>query len=311
VETGAKLLYDPRSVTNQQNRLVNMAQWEDLTYTSSDGLQLAGRKYGWQHRGPLPSICLPGLTRNSADFHDLAMYLSHEAPVKRRVLTLDYRGRGRSQYDRNWENYNILVEADDVVQGVIAAGLSHGAFIGTSRGGLIIMVLAAMKPGLLSRIVFNDIGPEIDGPGLVRIKNMIETSKPVRTWQEAAVSLEQIGKRDFPKRTPAEWEEQARLIYREEKGKLLRNHDPKLAMVMKALNLDEPIPSLWPQFAGLAKIPLLLIRGGLSDLLTEQTVEKMQAKHGQMKLITVPDQGHAPDLGTPGLAKAIDDFISD
>jgi len=287
-----------------------MTQWEDFAYTSSDGLKLAGRKYGWEHRDALPVVCLAGLSRNSADFHELATYLSQEAEEKRRVLALDYRGRGRSQYDKNWENYNVLTEADDAVQGVTAAGLTHAAFVGTSRGGLVIMVLAAMKPGILSKVVFNDIGPEIDGPGLVRIKNMIETSGAVNGWADAARELEKIGRRDFPTRSSEDWENQARLIYREEKGRLVRDHDPKLAMVMKSFNLDDRLPSLWPQFNGLAKIPLLLIRGELSDLLTVETAGKMQEVLSQMEMITVADQGHAPDLGSGDLPEKIARFIA-
>lgn len=284
--------------------------WEDFTYTSFDGLTLAGRKYGWEHRDALPAVCLPGLTRNANDFHDLAIHLSQKAEVKRRVLCLDYRGRGRSAHDKNWENYNVLTEADDVVNGVTAAGLEHAAFVGTSRGGLIIMMLAAMKPGLMHKIVMNDVGPEIDGPGLVRIKKAIEAASDVSDWQAAAMALKSYGQRDFPKRTDSEWLAQARLIFREEGGKLVRDYDPKLMNIMKALDLDTRLPALWPQFAGLKKIPLMLIRGERTDLLSEQTVEKMKEIHPSMELVNVPDQGHAPDLGTAGLPEKIEAFLA-
>ncbi|MGB7335936.1 MAG: alpha/beta hydrolase [Salaquimonas sp.] len=287
-----------------------MADWENFNYTSTDGLRLAGRKYGWENRDAKAVVCLPGLSRNSADFHQLAMHLANDAPVKRRVLCLDYRGRGNSQYDKNWENYSILIEADDVVQGVTAAGLEHPAFVGTSRGGLILMILAAMKPTLLSAIVMNDVGPEIDGPGLVRIKKMLETSKnTVSNWQEARDNLQQMGKRSFPKFDDAEWDRQARLIYTEKDGKIVRNYDPKLTNTLKAIDLDVRLPELWPQFTGLRNIPLMLIRGELTDLLAEKTVAKMQVIHPDMAVINVPDQGHAPDIGSAGLPEKISAFL--
>lgn len=288
----------------------NEPVWQDFRYTSSDGLTLAGRKYGWEHRDALPAVCLPGLTRNAADFHRLAVHLSQHAQTPRRVLCLEYRGRGRSQYDKNWENYNVLTEADDVVQGMTAAGLQHAAMIGTSRGGLIIMLLAAMKPGLMAKIVLNDVGPEIDGAGLVRIKKTIESGSDAGSWKEAAEQLKSVGKRDFPNYSDEEWERQARLIYREDGGRLVRNYDPKLVNTLKALDLDTRLPSLWPQFTGLRKMPLMLIRGERTDLLSEQTVEKMQKIHSGMQIVNVPDQGHAPDLGSAGLPERIETFLA-
>ncbi len=286
-------------------------QWEEFTYTSFDGLTLAGRKYGWQHRDALPVVCLAGLTRNSSDFHDLAVHLSQHAPTRRRVLCLDYRGRGMSSHDKNWENYNVLTEANDAVDGITAAGLEHAALVGTSRGGLIIMMLAAMKPAIMHKVVMNDVGPEIDGPGLVRIKKMMEGSLVASNWKDAAEALKSYGKRSFPKWSDDEWERQARLIYHEEKGRLVRNYDPKLLNVMRAVDLDARLPSLWPQFTGLRNIPLMLIRGENTDLLAEQTVEKMQEIHSKMKVVNVPDQGHAPDLGSAGLPEKIGAFLAE
>ena len=252
-----------------------MTQWQEFNYTSTDGLRLAGRKYGWHYHDAMPVVCLPGLSRNAEDFHRLAVYLSSGSPTPRRVLCLDYRGRGNSQYDKNWENYNVLTEANDVMQGMIAAGLEHAAFVGTSRGGLILMALAAMKPTLMQTIILNDIGPEIDGPGLVRIKKLLEGYTTVGTWREAAEMLANIGKRDFPNRDLAEWEVQARMVFKEEGGKLVQNFDRNLVNTLKAIDLDVRLPSLWPQFTGLSKIPMMLVKGGRSDLLADKTVERM------------------------------------
>lgn len=286
-------------------------QWQEFRYTSSDGLVLAGRKYGWQHAERLPVLCLPGLTRNCADFHLLAMHLSRHEKTPRRVLCLDFRGRGKSQYDKNWQNYNPLVEAGDVIDGVIAAGLHEVALVGTSRGGMVAMVLAAMRPTLMKAVVFNDIGPEIDGPGLVRIKNYIENSSLPGNWQEAAQMMREVASKQFPDWDDAEYARQARLIFKEEEGgKIVRQYDEGLIKSLASINLDEPLPTFWPQFAGLRKLPLLLVRGQNSDLLSLETVEKMRDVHTKMQVITAPGQGHAPELGSGELPDVISRFVT-
>lgn len=285
-------------------------EWQDFTYTAFDGLKLAGRKYGWEHRERLPLLCLAGLTRNSADFHELAVALAAHPETPRRVLTLDYRGRGRSAHDRDWQNYNVQTEARDVIAGLDAAGLEQVAIIGTSRGGLITFLLAAIRPGILGAVILNDIAPEIDGPGLVRIKNYVERSRDPSDWSDAAAMLKDIGGASFPAFDDKMWDKQARLIFREENGKLIRNYDPKLAETMKALDLDQPLPSLWPQFAGLAKLPMMTIRGAKSDLVTPEAIERMKEMHPRLEHVEVAGQGHAPDTGSAGLPEKIANFLA-
>ena len=285
--------------------------WEQFHFTSQDGLRLAGRKYGWSNRNGLPVVCLPGLTRNARDFHDLAVHLSTPAGGERRVLVLEYRGRGRSEYDRNWENYNVLVEAGDVVDAMAAADVGHAAMIGTSRGGLIMMALSAMRPGIFAAAVLNDVGPEINGPGLVRIKTYVERGGEPANWQEASEMMRQIGQRDFTAFGPADWDRLARQIFREENGRLVRDYDKGLATLMKSLDLNQPLPQLWPQFDGLAKVPMMVIRGANSDLLTPDILERMKARRADMKVVEVEGQGHAPDLGTAGLPQKIARFLAD
>ncbi len=145
------------------------------------------------------------------------------------MLCLDYRGRGKSQYDKNWENYNVLTEADDVVQGMTGGGLQHAAFVGTSAGRLIIMLLAAMKPGLMAEDRLNDVGPEIDGAGTGAHQEHDRRRNGCRKLGRGGDSLKSVGKRDFPDYSDEEWERQARLIYREgRRRKLVRDYDPKL-----------------------------------------------------------------------------------
>jgi pimeloyl-ACP methyl ester carboxylesterase len=289
--------------------LTHQEQWQSFEYTSSDGLRLAGRKYGWQHRDRLAVLCLAGLTRNSADFHGLAIHLSTHSKTPRRVLCLDYRGRGLSDYDEDWQNYNPLVEAGDVINGIIAAGLKEVAIVGTSRGGLIAMALSAMRPGIMKAVVFNDIGPEIDASGVVRIKNYISNAKTPGSWREAREAVAAVGSKQFPKWDEPELDRQARLIFKEQNGEILRLYDGNLSKTLATINLDRPLPSFWPQFGGLSHLPLMLIRGENSDMLSMETVEKMQRLHKGMEVVNAPDQGHAPDLGIRQLSQSIARFI--
>ena len=286
--------------------------WTGFEYSASDGLRLAGRKYGWETvSDALPLVCLPGLTRNSADFHTIANYLAHETKTPRRVLCLDYRGRGMSARDRNWQNYNIFVEADDVVAGMIAAGIQHAVIFGTSRGGLITFVMAATRPGFLNGVIFNDIGPEIDPRGLVRIKNYVEKGVDHKSWESAVEAVQRTGASQFPDWGREKWEEQTHLIYAVRNGKIVRRYDKNLMKTLRSIDLDSPLPQMWPQFKALSRIPVMAIRGANSDLLSQLTVEKMHRVHGNMKSVTIPGQGHAPDPGTPELKKQIADFLKE
>ena len=284
--------------------------WEKFEYSAADGLRLAGRKYGWRHNKALPVICLAGLTRNSADFHPLALHLSREAAVPRRVLCLDYRGRGMSDHDKDWEKYNIFTEAADVLAAADALGIGKAITIGTSRGGLVTYVLAATRPGLLAGAVLNDIGPEIDPQGLVRIRNYVGGAESFPNWSEATNAVRSYGKAHFTKWDDDEWRRQARLIYAEKDGRIVKRYDQNLTKTLKSLNLDNPIPPMWPQFAGLKNIPLMAIRGENSDLLSAETLRSMHDAHPGMQSIVVESQGHAPDLATPGIPPAIARFAT-
>jgi pimeloyl-ACP methyl ester carboxylesterase len=284
--------------------------WTRFDYGAPDGLQLAGRKYGFAHRGALPVICLAGLTRNASDFHDLALHLANDPVRPRPVLALDYRGRGMSARDRNWQNYNVLTEAGDVIAGATAAGIGEAIIVGTSRGALISMILAAMRPTLLAGVVMNDAGPEIDGRGLVRIRTYVEKGRDFANWSEATAAVKEIGRAHFPGWDDAMWARQVRRVFGEQNGKIVRLHDPALMKTLSSIDLDHPLPAMWPQFEGLANVPVLVVRGANSDLLSEQTLEKMHAAHRSMESVTVPDQGHAPDLGTEALPKRIASFIA-
>ena len=280
-------------------------------YSAPDGLMLSARIYGEDIHGPLPAICLPGLTRNARDFHELALYLSREAAQPRKVVVFDYRGRGRSDYDPDWRNYQVTTEAGDVAAGLTALGIGPGAFIGTSRGGLITFTLAAMRPALIKAVVLNDIGPVIDGAGLVQIRAYLERAPKPANFEEAiAIQKAALGAA-FPALDDADWQRATRALYSVGKdGKPVRDFDPNLVRTLKDIDLNTPLPVFWPQFLGLTGVPLLAIRGEHSTLLSAETLPEMSRVHTGMVSIIVAGQGHPPLLETSGLPERIGKFLS-
>jgi len=270
--------------------------YRDFFVSATDGLRLYARDYGPDTGGALPVVCLPGLARNSEDFHDLALALSHDPSRPRRVLALDYRGRGRSEWDRDWRKYDIRVELDDTLQVLTAAGIEKAVFVGTSRGGLITMALSAARPTVLAGAVLNDVGPVIEPKGLIRIRGYVGKLPTPRDMREAGQILKQISDAQFPRFTDEQWEKQARGTWRVSEGRLVLAYDPSLMKTLEALDLEMKLPDLWPLFEGLASVPVLAIRGSHSDLLARETLQDMKERHPRLTAITVPDQGHAPAL---------------
>jgi pimeloyl-ACP methyl ester carboxylesterase len=283
--------------------------FSDFFYTSRDGLRLHARLYGESVPDRLPVVCLPGLTRNARDFHELALYLSGRADRRRQVIAFDYRGRGQSQYDADIRNYSVPVEADDIVIGLAALGVAEAAFVGTSRGGLIIHVLGALQPALLKAIVLNDIGPEIEAAGLAHIRSYLDKAPSPKTFDEAVEAQCGAHGADFPALEPSDWENMVAALYREEDGKLVPDFDPKLVETLADLDLTQPLPTLWPQFEALSQVPMLAIRGENSRLLSAATVKEMMRRHPRLREIVVPGQGHAPFLETGDLPNTIAGFV--
>jgi pimeloyl-ACP methyl ester carboxylesterase len=284
------------------------SSYRDLFVSAADGLRLYARDYGPDMGDALPVVCLPGLSRTSEDFHDLAEALSNDASRPRRVLSLDYRGRGRSEWDRDWRNYDVRVELNDTLQVLTVAGIEKAIFVGTSRGGLITMALSAARPTLIAGAVLNDVGPVLEAKGLKRIQGYVGKLPTPRTMQEAAQILRQISGFGFPRYTEHQWEKMARGTWREDEGQLILNYDPNLMKPLEALDLESPLPDLWPLFEGLKPFPVLALRGANSDLLTEKTFHSMQERHPRLTTVTVPDEGHAPSL-EDRLIQAIRQFI--
>ena len=286
------------------------APFDDQTFSAPDGLRLHARIHTPSKKSHGDVICLPGLTRNCRDFHDLALYLSQTADRPKRVIALDARGRGLSEYDTDYQNYNVVTEAGDVLAMLAALGIESADFIGTSRGGILIHLLAAMEPTVLKRIVLNDIGPVLEGEGLMRIKMTLERAPKPKDWDDAVRVQRDLYGHEFPALTLQDWSMHARAIYREIKpGKITADFDPKLLKTLESFDPSAPIADLWTQFGGLAAQPLMVIRGENSKLLSAGTVAKMKLLHPKMAHLAVPGQGHAPMLWTAELPEKIAEFL--
>jgi pimeloyl-ACP methyl ester carboxylesterase len=271
--------------------------WASFWSTSRDGLKLHARLYGAANHGRLPVVCLPGLARTSADFHEIAVALSTHRSRPRQVIALDYRGRGRSDYDSNPANYDILIEMQDVQDVLTAVGIHQAVFIGTSRGGIITMGLSAARPGLIRGAVLNDIGGVIDGKGLARIKSYVGKLPQPRDYAEAGQILRRVASQQFTRLSDAEWDLFARRTFKQTERGLAPDYDPALMKSLEVYDLEQPLPVLWPYFEGLKGMPLLSIRGENSDLFSESTQMEMAKRHPACETIVVVGEGHAPLLG--------------
>ncbi|TIR14801.1 MAG: alpha/beta hydrolase [Mesorhizobium sp.] len=283
--------------------------FSDFFYAAPDGLKLHARIYGERNAGGWPVICLPGLTRNARDFHELALHLSSKVENPRKVIAFDYRGRGQSDYDPDIGHYNVGVEAGDVLAGMSALGVEQAAFVGTSRGGLIIHVLGALKPTVLKAIVLNDIGPVIEAEGLAHIRSYLDRAPKPKTFAEAVDAQRLVHSADFPALTDVDWARMVRAICRETAAGWVPDFDPALVDTLANVDFSKPLSDLWPQFEALAAVPLLAIRGANSKLLSVATFEEMGRRHPGMESVTVEGQGHAPFLETGDLPEKIAAFL--
>jgi pimeloyl-ACP methyl ester carboxylesterase len=277
--------------------------------TAQDGLKLHVRAYGARVATALPVVCLPGLARTGADFDPLARALTGNTEHAHYVLAIDYRGRGLSGYDLDADNYSLPVELADLLSVLTALEIGRAVFVGTSRGGLITMLLGSARPAAIAGVVLNDIGPVIETPGLVRIKGYVGRLPQARSFEEGAEFLRRLFSPQFPALSPDDWMVQARRTFREQGGRIMPDYDPKLARVLRDVDIDRAPPPLWKEFDSLARMPMLIIRGANSDLLSHTTFEAMRARRRQCEALVVPDQGHAPLLTDDDTIARIGAFV--
>lgn len=321
------------------------AAYRTIRFSANDGLALVGRHYratGAGHRRPV--LCLPGLTRNARDFHALALALISDPDSPRDVYALDFRGRGASAHDRDWRNYSLPVELADVQDFITITGLERPAIVGTSRGGLVTMLMGAMRPSVLGPVVLNDVGPVLEIKGLLRIMGYVGRMPLPASWDEAIAGLRRVHGSQFPDLSPAEWRAFAWQVYNAQsldgratspsasdpidrdpaaldpagdphpamaRTRPAPGYDPGLAEALAQMDLTKPPPALWGLFNTLRGLPVMLIRGALTDLLSAETVGTMRKVHPGLVVHEVPGQGHAPLLRDGGSQAAIAQFLRD
>lgn len=280
-----------------------------LTYESADGnLSLHAEQFD-PGQAPLTVLCLHGLTRNGRDFESLVAHLSR----RYRVLTADQRGRGLSARDPNPANYQIPVYVKDMTHLLDRLEIGQVVLIGTSMGGIISMMLGATQSGRVRGIVLNDIGPEVPAAGLTRLGQSLSMRADVRTWADAAAQARRVNGQAFPDYADAEWLAFARRIYREDAaGRPVLDYDPAiLAGLTRPAEPNAVAPTLWPLWTQLHTTPMLVIRGGLSDILSAEILARMASTHPHLTALTLPQRGHAPMLDEPAAVAAIDAFLQD
>ncbi|WP_349360438.1 alpha/beta hydrolase [Stappia sp.] len=280
-----------------------------LTWQAADGLILSAT--AWEPLDPAPDaqpvLCLPGLSRNARDFAALAGTLRDHGHL---VVCMDYRGRGRSQRDPDWRNYSIEREADDIDRGLAALGLGRVVIVGTSRGGLHAMLLAWRHPHSVAGLVLNDIGPSIERDGLRRLCKTIGRDMEAADWQTAADKLRSTLDHQYPGMSAEGWLRLARQLYVDTApGPGVRlDYDETLCHALADFNPDAEVPDFWPVFDAVTQVPMLLLRGAHSDILSAETMTEMQRRHPGAQALTVPDEGHAPLLWDPLTQRTIAEF---
>ena len=274
--------------------------------SAADGTQLYVRDYAADRSGLVPIVCLPGLTRNAKDFETIAPALAQT----RRVLAFDFRGRGRSGR-ADPATYRPDQEVADTLLALDTLGIGRFAIIGTSRGGIAAMVMAARALPRMAGVLFNDIGPRIDKAGLLRIRTYLGTDPQFSSWHEAVAALKSSNP-GFDTLSETDWLAFARRVYREVNGVPRADYDPGLAQNFPSVADIEAgkMPELWALLDMMADVPSLVLRGEHSDLLSDEVVAGMHQHHRRLQSVTVRARGHVPFLDEPESVSAIARWLS-
>ena len=278
--------------------------YQDRFWDSPDGLKLHFRDYPGGD-GP-PVLCMHGLTRNARDFAGLAGHLAQQ----RRVLVPEMRGRGESEYARDSASYMPATYVGDVLGLLAQEGIERFVAIGTSLGGLMTMMLAAADPQRIAGAVLNDIGPVVDAAGIGRIRDYVGQARSFPTWMHAARALQEVHGSAHPGFATEDWLDMAkRSMVVQQNGRIGYDYDMAIAEPFGQDDGAAP-PDLWPAFDALAGVPLLIVRGESSDILTAQTLAEMQRRNPEAETVTIAHAGHAPTLDEPEAVTAIDRLVA-
>jgi pimeloyl-ACP methyl ester carboxylesterase len=287
-----------------------MTEPREFTWRSSDGLTLFARDHGHADPGKLPVICIPGLTRNSRDFEEVAPWIASKG---RRVIAVDLRGRGRSDRDPNPRRYVPLTYAADIVALLDSIGVPKALFVGTSLGGIVVLTLASKHIDRIGGAVLNDVGPVIAKEGLARIASYAGKRPVVKTWADAVAYAKQTGGVAFPGYTDADWGVFVRRIFKEDAGGVpVLECDPLVFRPMNPLLTWLMTPLVWALFRKLATgRRVLLVRGAISDVLNVPTATRMRQEAKDMAYVEVENVGHAPTLSEPQALESLGRFLAE
>lgn len=280
-----------------------------FSWHSFDGLTLSGIEWPAHpdKSQRIPVLCLAGLSRNCKDFNSIAQFLQ---ALGHRVIALDYRGRGQSAWDPDWQNYSLPIEGKDIDDAVAYLNLQHFAVLGTSRGGLHAMAMAERyEKGRILSIILNDIGPRIEMKGIHRLAANIGKMMQFPDQAACAAHLMAGLKLQFPDLAPQEWMKFAGQLGEKKADGFTLDYDPALAKSLALMDEGAPLPDLWPLFQALKPTPLLILRGEHSDILSLETADRMHDDHPNAQLVTIPGQGHAPLLWDQPTQQAIGQFL--
>ena len=274
----------------------------DVFYQSDDGLRLYARDYPSAAAGAPVILCLPGLTRNSKDFAQLA----HQLQSTHRVICPDQRGRGRSARDPDAANYRPDKYALDMFTLLNVLQLKEVVIIGTSLGGLMAILMIASEPIRIKAAVLNDVGPEVDPRGVARITGYVGKTGAAKNWEEAVQQTAKINAAAFPDFNLYEWQTMARDLYIQEGTVPVLDYDPAIA---HGLASGTAAPNLWSLFDTVGDKPMLVIRGQDSDILSVETLAEMSRRLPHLTSLNIARRGHAPMLTEPEAYKAICKFL--
>ncbi|MGH6634331.1 alpha/beta fold hydrolase [Sphingopyxis sp.] len=284
--------------------------WSDQYWWSSDGVRLHARIYAGPEgsESAPPLLCMPGLARNARDFEDLAPHVAQY----RKIIVIEFRGRGESAFAKDPMTYVPLTYMQDVVAMLGELGIERFATIGTSLGGLVAMLLAAALPGRLVGAVLNDVGPELQTAGLERIRDYIGAGGSQPTWMHAARAFAELNGAVYPGYEIHDWLRLTKRTHRlTAEGRIVTDYDKQIAAPLRVPGGGDAAMDLWPVYRALGNIPLLILRGQLSDILARSAGEKMVAELPRARLVEVPGVGHAPTMDEPEARAAIDAWAAE
>jgi len=282
-----------------------MAAYENIFWWSNDGIRLHARDYPGDAGVP-PLICLPGLTRNARDFAALAEAMAG----RRRVIAVDFRGRGESGYARDAMSYVPLTYVQDVLALLADRGIERFVAVGTSLGGIVTMLLTGPARERIAGAVLNDIGPELEAAGIARIRGYVGRGSSCPTWLHAARTLAEAQRDIYPHWGLADWLAMAKRLYRvTSAGRIVLDYDLKIAEPFRVPGAETG-PDMWQALGGLGGVPVLLVRGERSDVLGAATARRMAEALPDAELVTVPSVGHAPMLTEPEALAGIERLLA-